>query len=95
MQIPKPTADDKAYFESIVPDGPGIEIKPMFGNVAAFVNGTMFMGLFGPDVGIRLPEGDRERLLDILRRLEVKFIAEPFSKESVLLVGTGPVSCAA
>lgn len=65
MQIPKPTADDKAYFESIVPDGPGIEIKPMFGNVAAFVNGTMFMGLFGPDVGIRLPEGDRERLLDI------------------------------
>ena len=65
MQIPKPTAKDKAYFQSIVPDGSGIEIKPMFGNLAAFVDGTMFMGLFGPDVGIRLSEEDRERLLDV------------------------------
>jgi hypothetical protein len=35
----------------------------MFGNLGAFVNGNMFMGLFGPDVGIKLPEDDQQRLL--------------------------------
>ena len=65
MKIPKPTEGDKDYFRSIVPDDPRVEIKPMFGNVAAFVNGNMFMGLFGPDVGVRLPEGDRATLLDV------------------------------
>ena len=62
MKIPKPSQADKDYFESIVPDAPGVEIKPMFGNVAAFVNGNMFMGLFGSDVGIRLAEPDRDTL---------------------------------
>jgi TfoX/Sxy family transcriptional regulator of competence genes len=31
----------------------------MFGNVAAFVNGNMFMGLFGQEVFLRLSEADR------------------------------------
>jgi hypothetical protein len=35
----------------------------MFGNLAAFVNGNMFMGLFGSAVGVKLPEEDRARLL--------------------------------
>lgn len=65
MQIPKPTETDKEYFRSIVPDHPHVEIKPMFGNVAAFVNGNMFMGLFGSDVGVRLTENDRSSLLDV------------------------------
>jgi len=26
----------------------------MFGNLGAFVNGNMFMGLFGADVGVKL-----------------------------------------
>jgi TfoX/Sxy family transcriptional regulator of competence genes len=64
MKMPKPTEADKDYFRSIVPDDPGVEIKPMFGNLAAFVNGNMFMGLFGSDVGVRLPEVDRAELLD-------------------------------
>ncbi len=63
MKIPKPSDEDKAYFSSIVPEAPGVETKPMFGNLAAFVNGNMFMGLFGSDVGVRLGEADRERLL--------------------------------
>ena len=62
MKIPKPTEADRSYFESIVPDDPRVEIKPMFGNVAAFVNGKMFMGLFGSEVGIRLDEVGREEL---------------------------------
>jgi TfoX/Sxy family transcriptional regulator of competence genes len=65
MKIPKPSEQDTAYFSSIVPDADGVEVKPMFGNVAAFVNGNMFMGLFGPDVGVRLAAEDRETLLAI------------------------------
>jgi len=63
VKIPKPTAADRDRFESLVPRAPGVEIKPMFGNLGAFVNGNMFMGLFGGDVGIRLPEAERGRLL--------------------------------
>lgn len=65
MKIPKPTDEDKAYFESLVPDAPHVEVKPMFGNIAAFVNGNMFMGLFGPAVGVRLGDDDRAELLII------------------------------
>lgn len=65
MKIPKPSEADKEYFRSIVPEDPRVEVKPMFGNVAAFVNGNMFMGLFGPDIGVRLPEENRAELLEI------------------------------
>ena len=65
MQIPKPTDADKDYFRSLVPDAPLVEVKPMFGNLAAFVNGNMFIGLFGPKVGVRLPKAGREELLAI------------------------------
>jgi TfoX N-terminal domain len=69
MKIPKPTEADRERFAGLVPDDanvPGdahVEVKPMFGNLGAFVNGNMFMGLFGSDVGIKLPEDDRHRLL--------------------------------
>ena len=65
MEMPKPTEADKDYFRSIVPDHPRVEVKPMFGNLAAFVNGNMFMGLFGSDVGVRLPEAERALLFEI------------------------------
>jgi len=45
MQVPKPTDEDKAAFRALVPDDPTVEVKPMFGNLGAFVNGNMFMGL--------------------------------------------------
>ena len=63
MQMPKPTDADRERFTSLVPNAPGVEVKPMFGNLGAFVNGNMFMGLFGSDIGLRLPEPDREGLL--------------------------------
>ena len=63
MKIPKPTEDDKQRFADLVPERPDVEVKPMFGNVGGFVNGNMFMGLFGPDVGVRLPEKARSELL--------------------------------
>jgi TfoX/Sxy family transcriptional regulator of competence genes len=58
MQMPKHTDEDKARFRGLVPDAPGVEVKPMFGSLGAFVNGNMFAGLFGTDIGVKLdPEG--------------------------------------
>jgi TfoX/Sxy family transcriptional regulator of competence genes len=65
MKMPKPTEADKEAFRSLVPDGPEVEVKPMFGNLAAFVNGNMFMGLFGADIGLKLDPADRDELLAV------------------------------
>jgi len=62
MQMPKPTQTDKARFRELVPEDPRIEVKPMFGNLGAFVNGNMFMGLFGADIGLKLASADAEEL---------------------------------
>ena len=62
-KLPKPTAETKDYFASIVPDHPAVTIRPMFGQLSAFVNGNMFMGIFGEDVLVRLPEEDRAEVL--------------------------------
>jgi TfoX/Sxy family transcriptional regulator of competence genes len=35
----------------------------MFGNLAAFVNGNMFAGLFGEDLFVRLPEVDAKPII--------------------------------
>jgi TfoX/Sxy family transcriptional regulator of competence genes len=63
MQVPKPSEADRAYFHALVPADSRVEVKPMFGNLGAFVNGNMFCGLFGSDVGVKLEDGDRARLL--------------------------------
>jgi TfoX/Sxy family transcriptional regulator of competence genes len=63
MKIPKPTESDKARFESLVPGDSRVEVKPMFGNLGAFVNGNMFMGLFGADVGVKLADADQQQLV--------------------------------
>ena len=63
MEMPKPSDTDKARFRALVPDDPRVEIKPMFGNLGAFVNGNMFMGLFGADVGVKLSDPDQQKLL--------------------------------
>jgi hypothetical protein len=62
MEIPKPAEEDKQRFRDIVPEGAGIEVKPMFGNLGAFVNGNMFMGLFGSDIGVKLPDDQLHEL---------------------------------
>jgi TfoX/Sxy family transcriptional regulator of competence genes len=62
MQMPKPTDADKDRFRSVVPTDTRVEVKPMFGNLGAFVNGNMFMGLFGSDIGVKLADADREKL---------------------------------
>jgi hypothetical protein len=64
MKMPKPTDADRERFAAIVPNDPRVEVKPMFGNLGAFVNGNMFMGLFGSDVGVKLPAEDLTNLLN-------------------------------
>jgi TfoX/Sxy family transcriptional regulator of competence genes len=54
MQVPKPSDAAKALFTSVVPDDPRVQVKPMFGNLGAFVHGNMFAGLFGERIGVRV-----------------------------------------
>ena len=63
MQLAKASDDAKALFTSVVPDDPRVVVKPMFGNLGAFVNGNMFAGLFGDRIGVRvLDEAARAEL---------------------------------
>jgi TfoX/Sxy family transcriptional regulator of competence genes len=59
----KPTDDDKAWFAGLVPEHPAVTSRPMFGNVGAFVNGNMFLCLFGQVAAVRLGDQDRAELL--------------------------------
>ena len=65
MEIPKPSEEDKQFFLGLIPGDPDVEVKPMFGNLGAFVHGNMFAGLFGPAVGVRLSEQDSGELAAI------------------------------
>jgi TfoX/Sxy family transcriptional regulator of competence genes len=60
-----PKADDsvKEAFRALVPEASGVALKPMFGHLAAFVNGNMFTGTFGHKVFVRVGGQDRDRLL--------------------------------
>ena len=61
--MPKADENSKSFFMTVVPDDPRVSVRPMFGNLAAFVNGNMFFCLLGDDVAVRLPEEDRGDLL--------------------------------
>ncbi len=65
MEIAKASDADKEVFRAHVPDRPDVSVKPMFGNLGAFINGNMFMGLFGSAVGLRLAPGDLDEFLSI------------------------------
>ena len=62
MKMPRPTDADKDRFRILMPEAIGVEVKPMFGNLGAFVNGNMFAGLFGSAVGVKLSDADRVEL---------------------------------
>jgi hypothetical protein len=56
--MPRPTEEDVARFRAAVPEDPRVEVRPMFGNVGAFLGGHMFAGLFGSQLGVKLPEAE-------------------------------------
>jgi TfoX/Sxy family transcriptional regulator of competence genes len=58
MKMPKPSEAAKAAFAALVADEPAVTLRPMFGQLSAFVNGNMFCGLWGDALMVRLPEPD-------------------------------------
>ena len=56
--MPRPSEEAKAAFSKLVPDEPAVTLKPMFGQLSAFVNGNMFCGIFGEELMVRLPEAE-------------------------------------
>ena len=59
---PKSSADAREAFRPLVPNDERVTVRPMFGSVAAFVGGNMFMGLVHDELYVRLAEPERERL---------------------------------
>ena len=59
MTMPRPSEQARAAFQKLVPPDPAVTTRPMFGNLAGFVNGNMFCGLFGDDLFVRLSEDDQ------------------------------------
>src|SRR5438034_655477 len=55
MKMPKPSEEAKAAFARVVPDEPAVTLKPMFGQMSAFVNGNMFCGIYGEELVVRAP----------------------------------------
>ncbi len=62
MKMPKPGEESEAFFRSVVPEAPDVALRPMFGNLAAFVNGNLFTGLFGDGLFVRVAAGDAAKL---------------------------------
>lgn len=60
--MPKPSEQAKAAFRALLPKDPAVSLRPMFGNLASFINGNMFAGLFGEDLFVRLSEDDLKRV---------------------------------
>src|SRR2546423_7379651 len=56
MKMPMASGQSRAAVARVVPAEPAVTIKPMFGQMSGFVNGNMFIGIFGDDLILRLPE---------------------------------------
>ncbi len=62
MTMPKPSEQAKTAFQKLVPPDPSVATRPMFGNLAGFVNGKMFCGLFGEDLFVRVSDEDQAKV---------------------------------
>ncbi|MGI8928641.1 MAG: TfoX/Sxy family protein [Candidatus Limnocylindrales bacterium] len=57
---PKSSEEARVLFRTLVPNDERVTVRPMFGSVAAFIEGQMFMYLFADDLYVRLSPADRE-----------------------------------
>ena len=62
--MPRAGQEARSAFLELLPDDPAVATRPMFGNLAGFVNGNMFAGVFGEDLFVRLPDPEMEELLN-------------------------------
>jgi TfoX/Sxy family transcriptional regulator of competence genes len=58
----KASDEEKARFRALVPALPDVIVKPMFGQLGAFVNGKMFAGMYGETIGVKLAPADLAEL---------------------------------
>jgi TfoX/Sxy family transcriptional regulator of competence genes len=65
VKSPKSTPLTRDAFRRLVPDDERVTVRPMFGSVAAFVSGQMFMCLFADEMYFKLKDDDREALARI------------------------------
>jgi len=63
LKMPKADRDTESFFRSLLPANEKIVVKPMFGHIAAFVNGNMFAGTFGTQVFVRLSDDEGALLM--------------------------------
>ncbi len=63
LKIPRPDKESMDLFQSLIPKDDRVTVRPMFGNISAFVNGNMFFGVFGNDLFVRLSSEDQLELL--------------------------------
>lgn len=62
-KMPRSTKEAETFLRAMLPDTPEVTVRPMFGNLSAFVNGNMYTGVFGDDLFVRLSEKDTAELL--------------------------------
>lgn len=65
MKMPRLTEEVKGLFRSLLPEAPAVTQRPMFGQLAGFVNGNMFLCLFGDRIAVKVSEEDVAELLKI------------------------------
>ena len=65
MKMPKSTDADKELFRSLLPDAPGVTERPIFGQLSGFVNGNMFLCLFGDRIAVKLSDEDAAELMKV------------------------------
>ena len=63
MRTAKSNATAQAAFRAVVPDDARVSVRPMFGSVAAFAGGQMFMCLFADELYFRLGDPQRAELM--------------------------------
>ena len=64
MRLPKPSPAIIEALARAAAGMRGIEQRKMFGFPALFINGTMFAGVMGEAIVARLPEAERQALIE-------------------------------
>jgi TfoX/Sxy family transcriptional regulator of competence genes len=62
-EMPRPSDATKQLFRDALPPDDRVAVKPMFGQLAAFVNDNMFGSIFGEDLVVRPDADGRAALL--------------------------------
>jgi TfoX/Sxy family transcriptional regulator of competence genes len=62
-KIPHSSKESEALLRSLLQEETNVTLRPMFGNLSAFVGGNMFAGVYGDDLFVRLSEEDAAELL--------------------------------